>query len=156
MIHDIDILLSLTGSLPLQVRALGARIITKSPDVAHARLEFASGLAANLTASRISGRPCRQITVFQPDSHVSVDCASRTLTVFSRSDGPGEEILPGIRARRQSFEVADPLADELAAFIKAVRQGRPPLVGGREARQALEVALHIADQIERGPLGGRR
>ncbi len=160
MIHDIDIVLSLAGQMPSDIKALGAAVITERPDVAHARLEFPSGLVAELTATRVSSQPCRQIQVLQSHSHVSVDCAARSLSVFTRTrlGGGGEEIMPGVTVERRQFEASDPLSDEIAAFIHSANGGPPPLVGGREGRQALEVALEIADMIAAGrgaATGGR-
>jgi len=154
MIHDIDIFLSLTGEMPVEAKAVGAAIVSQRPDVANARLEFPSGGVADLTASRISNSDCRQLQVFQADSHLRVDCANRTLTVFTKGPGPGEEILPGVRAQRREFPPADPLLAEIRAFVDAVGQGRPPLVGGREGRRALEVALKIASQVAPEPGNG--
>ncbi len=151
MIHDIDILLGLLKTPPVETKALGAKVITARTDVANARLEFPSGCVANLTASRISSRPSRLIQIFQPDSYLKVDCAERRLSVFTRGDGEGEEVLPGVMARRLDFLHTDPLETELAAFVRAVNDQTRPLVGGPEARQALAVALGIMDQIAREP-----
>ncbi|MBW2618086.1 MAG: Gfo/Idh/MocA family oxidoreductase [Deltaproteobacteria bacterium] len=157
MIHDIDIILSLTDEEPILAKAVGATIISDLPDVANARLEFPSGLAANLTAGRISSEPCRTIQVFQADSHVMIDCANQRLTVFHRDSGPkgkGEEIRPGVFAQRRSFDQSDHLAVEIGAFVRSVAERSQPLVDGVAGRRALKVALMLSAQVNPDMDGG--
>lgn len=152
MIHDLDIVLWLAGEEPESIRAYGATVITDKIDVAHADLIFPSGLAAHLAATRVSTDHCRQIQVLQHKSHIMVDCAGRSLSVFGRAEdgATGQEVHPGIMARRTEFEASDPLADEIDAFLASVASGEPPLVGGREGRRAVALALDVARAIRNG------
>ncbi len=148
MIHDIDIVLDTVSAEVEDIHAVGMKVITDKIDIANARIIFKDGTAANLTASRVSGKMLRKIRVFQPDSYISADCGKRKLTVIShdrtRKDKYG---FPKLTSERIEFPDSDPLADEISAFIDAVRGKRPPVVSGKEGRKALEVALHIIEEI---------
>ncbi len=152
MIHDLDIVLALVGEDPVRVRALGAPLITGRLDMANAYLEFPSRCVANLTASRVSSDPCRQIDIFQDRGRLSVDCAGRVLTVDSRvKERDSREVLPGIYSTRRSFEpLIDPLAQEIESFLSCIATGTPPLVDGPSGRQALALALRISEVIAGG------
>jgi predicted dehydrogenase len=148
MIHDLDIVLSLDGSEAVQIDAVGVPVLTPRVDIANARLRFASGLIANLTASRVSAEKVRKFRVFSPNTYVSVDFARREAQVYRLA--PGSEGLPEIQAERTSAPEAEPLERQLAAFVECVRTRAPPLVGGREGLRALALAhtilARMADQ----------
>ena len=152
MIHDLDIILSLTNEDPVQLRAVGAPLITEELDMANAYLEFPSGCVANLTASRVSSDPCRRMDVFEEQGRFTVDCAGRTLTSQTRNPGKrAEAVLPGIYSTTQSFEpTADPLALEIDSFLRCVRTKAQPLVDGPAGRRALALALRISETIGGG------
>lgn len=145
MIHDLDVILSLVKSEVAAVEAVGVPVLTDRFDIANARLRFASGCIANITASRISRDKIRKIRFFQPDTYISVDYAEQEVEGWRlvRGDGPRPKIeggkLPVVRG--------EPLALELADFVAAVREKRAPLVSGADGRRALELATRIAEAM---------
>ncbi|MCF8060938.1 MAG: Gfo/Idh/MocA family oxidoreductase [Deltaproteobacteria bacterium] len=151
MIHDLDILLNAVRAPVSELHAVGMKVVTESTDIANARIIFENGTVANLTASRVSNKTLRKIRVFQPDAYISVNCARRDLSI-TRLDGRdvlgGES--PGVTTRKLTYPDSDPLADQIASFVRAVREGSEPEVSGEDGKQALEVALHIMDQIGQG------
>jgi len=142
MIHDLDMLLLLVHSRIRRVQALGVPVLSRSEDIANARLEFASGCVANLTASRISDESIRRIRVFQEDSYLSIDYKAQTVELARKSAS---------RIARVNLPVNQrpPLQDELASFIQAIRTHRPPPVTGADARAALALALRIEQTMRR-------
>ena len=151
MIHDLDIILSAVKSEVKEVHAVGMPVITDKTDIANVRLIFENGTAANLTASRVSGKMLRKIRVFQPDAYMSADCGKRQLTVI-RLDNENRDSnnFPNVTTSKAKHPDTDPLADQIASFVAAVINGSEPVVSGQDGRNALRVALNIIDQIERG------
>jgi len=151
MIHDLDIILHMIPSEVKEVHAVGMPVITEKTDIANARIIFEDGTAANLTASRVSGKMLRKIRVFQPDAYLSADCGKRQLTVISL-DGKkrNSHNFPEVTTSREQYADSDPLNEEITAFVKAVVKRSEPAVTGEDGRNALRIALHIIDQIERG------
>ncbi|MEE9566888.1 MAG: Gfo/Idh/MocA family oxidoreductase [Desulfobacteria bacterium] len=148
MIHDIDIILNFVKSEVDSIHAAGVPVVSPNVDIANARLVFENGCVANITASRISMKDMRKTRIFQKDTYVSVDYASREIVIIQRG-GKGMPLpIPGMSLQRKSFEETDSLESELAAFVQSVRNREVPLVSGREGRNALRVALSIMDQIE--------
>jgi len=139
MIHDLDLLLALDGSELVQVDAVGIPVLTPRVDIANARLRFASGLIANLTASRVSAERMRKFRVFAPQTYVSVDFAAREAQVYRLDMSTGK---PQILVERTSGAGDEPLVRELAAFLAGVRARRSP-VPGEEGRKALALALRV-------------
>ena len=147
MIHDIDIILNLVKSSLVDTRASGAVAITDQPDIANARLEFESGCAANLTASRIAVKDMRKLRLFQPDGYISIDFANHQIIRIRRDrDNPSGPI-PGTRLEKMAIPSGDALREETAAFVSAVVRRQPPEVTGKMGRDALEVALDINRRI---------
>lgn len=141
MIHDLDILLSLTGNLPDEIRASGIRILSEKVDIANVRLAFANGCVANLTASRVSIEKIRKLRLFQPEEYISLDYARQDISRISVKGGQvGFDSL--------SVEHQEPLRLELEAFLASVRDRTVPLVTGQDALRALRVSLEILDKIE--------
>lgn len=142
MIHDLDIVLGLTGKTPTEVRAAGISILSPKVDIANVRLAFEGGCVANLTASRVSTEKIRKIRVFQPNQYISVDYQRQDGAVFNVSPGPeiGFDSLP--------VTSAEPLRLELEHFVDCCRRRKRPLVGAPEAIAALELALTIQENIE--------
>ncbi len=140
MIHDLDIVLWLDGSLPVQVDAVGVPVLTAKADIANARLRFASGLIANLTASRVSAEKVRKFRVFSPRTYVSLDLAARAAAVHRLIDRDGR---PDIAIERMAAPDEEPLAGQLAAFVSSVRTRSAPLVSGADGRRALALAHTI-------------
>ncbi len=158
MIHDLDLVLSLMRRPVVSVAAVGVPVLTTSPDIANARLEFQGGGVANLTASRVSLERMRKIRFFQRSGYISLDLAAGTGEYLRVREGvtivPGtpiaasglQEIVERVPLRGDGGE---PLRAELESFLAAVRGEAPVAVSGREGRDALAVALEIVDRIER-------
>lgn len=140
MIHDIEIALSLVGSAPESVEAVGVRVLTPHVDLANARLTFKGGCVANLTASRISRDKIRKLRVFQPEAYLSVDYAEQSLEYY-RLEGPAQA--RQIVKVPVEVEKREPLRCELEHFTAVLRGIARPLVGGEAAREAVAVAQAI-------------
>jgi predicted dehydrogenase len=141
MIHDVDIVLALTGSEPQEIRAAGISILSEKVDIANVRLQFPNGCVANLTASRVSTERVRKLRLFQPQQYLSLDYTRQDLAVFSVSPD-----------RRIGFEQTavnkgEPLKLQLEAFLKAIETRISPDTSGRAALRSLGVALSILDKI---------
>lgn len=148
MIHDIDIILNMVQSELTSVHASGVPVLSEEVDIANARLEFASGCVANVTASRVSRDAMRKVRVFQADGYFSIDYQKRRIAVC-RKGGEGMALpgLPGITMQEKSFAESDALLDEIKAFVGAVKKGIAPVVDGEAGRRALEVALQISSRL---------
>jgi predicted dehydrogenase len=147
MIHDLDVILSVVDSPVDRIEAVGVPVLSETVDIANVRLRFANGAIANITASRVALKRERKIRFFQADAYVSVDYGDRRLRVCRRL--PGDDgALPSIDVSEQSFDGADPLFDEIEAFVRAVRTRERPLVDGATAVRALEVAERIRTCLE--------
>jgi predicted dehydrogenase len=144
MIHDLDLLLAAVGTEVASVEAVGVNVLTPKTDIANARLRFASGCIANLTASRISRDRVRKARFFQHDSYVSIDFASQEVEVYRLVRGSGR---PAIDGGKLSIDNEEPLRRELADFVDALRSGRPPGVTARAGRDALALATRIAEAM---------
>lgn len=145
MIHDLDVLLHLDGTDPIFVDAVGVEALTGKIDIANARIRFASGCVANLTASRISADKIRRIRVFQSRTYLACDTVDRSVERYHlayRADGA-----PEIRRERLPVEDGEPLAIELGAFVDAVRNRTAPPVDGLQGRRALELAFRVRDSF---------
>ena len=147
MIHDLDIILSLVDSPVAEVRANGVPVLTGGIDIANARIEFANGCVANVTASRVSAKSMRKLRVFQPDCYVSIDFQDRTVDVARADPAATGGLIPGIALGHDEFPEGDSLEAELAAFVDAVRGRDRPAATGQDARRALELALVICHRI---------
>lgn len=145
MIHDLDLVLWMVESPVSEVRAVGLPVLTDKVDIANARVEFENGTVANLTASRVSTEKVRKFRYFQPHEYISIDFTRRDALVLS-VDRSGEA--PRIGFRKLETKPADPLREELEAFIESVRTRRPPRVGGQEGRDALALAEKVMICIE--------
>jgi len=143
MIHDIDLALSLNKTAIRRISAEGIPVLTKKTDVAHARIEFADGCVANLSASRVSKTRERSFTIVEKGRYVSVDLAVGRM-FFVESDKNGKKRTTTYRAPRP-----DPLRDELRAFIRAIKENGRAVVDGEEALRALVTADNISAEIER-------
>lgn len=162
MIHDIDIVLALVPSEVVSFEAAGAPVLTPNIDIANARLKFANGCVANLTASRVSTKQMRRMRIFQRDTYFSIDFLKNTTEVYRLSSLPGGETdfttvaevnLPEQPPRRILYrllqtEQTNALYHELAMFIKAIQYHEPPMVSGEDGKRALTLALQIESQIQ--------
>lgn len=146
MIHDLDIIVSLVRSEVMSVEAVGVPVLTPKYDIANARLRFASGCIANVTASRISKDRVRKIRFFQPDAYLSIDYAAQEVEGWRLVKREGAR--PSIEGGPIPVERDEPLRRELADFARAVRDRGAPLVDGAAGRRALELATRIAEKME--------
>ena len=145
MIHDLDVVLSLVPSEVESIDAVGVPVLTGRVDIANARIRFANGCIANLTASRISRERVRKIRFFQPSSYLSIDYAAQKIERWTlvKGDGP----MAAIQGGEVAVANEEPLKRELADFVDAVVSRRAPTVTGAEGRRALAVAQAITDKI---------
>lgn len=148
MIHDLDIILAMDRTEVVSVEAVGVPVLTSRIDIANARVKFASGCIANVTASRISRDRVRKVRCFQPDMYVSVDYAAQELEVWRLLPRPGER--PAVEGGKVDVTPGEPLGLELADFVDAVRTGRAPRVTGEDGRRALALAARVAAAIGAG------
>ncbi|MBK5292033.1 MAG: Gfo/Idh/MocA family oxidoreductase [Acidobacteriia bacterium] len=142
MIHDLDIVLSMVGKMPEEVRAAGIRILSSKVDIANVRLAFPGGCIANLTASRASTEKVRKLRLFQPHQYISIDYARQDGVVITVGAGQQIGFQPLVAVKRE------PLASQLDSFLDAIQSGSQPLVSGREASRTLQLALEILEKIE--------
>ena len=146
MIHDLDIILALVKTEPVSIESVGVPVLTDKFDIANARLRFASGCIANVTASRIHKERVRKIRFFQPDAYVSIDYAEQEVEGYRLLRREGER--PQIQGGKLPVTREEPLKRELADFVRAVRDKRRPLVSGEDGLRALKLAQAIADRME--------
>ena len=145
MIHDLDILLALVKEPVTEVRAVGIPVLTDKVDIAHARLEFAGGAVANVTASRVSTERVRKMRFFQQHEYISLDYARRdSLRIGVKRPGPQPEF-GFVKLDAPSVE---PLHAELEAFIEAVRTRKEPPTNGAAGRAALALAGQVMASIQ--------
>jgi len=148
MIHDIEIILQLVKSPLVSVDTVGMPVLTKREDIANARLRFADGCVANVTASRVSDKKMRKIQVFHLDGYISLDYQEQTGHMYRRD---------GMSIAREDVQIEkdEPLKLELASFVYAVRHGTDPVVTGQQGADALKLALRITEDIAKGNAGLR-
>jgi predicted dehydrogenase len=149
MIHDLDVVLSLVGAEVASIEAVGVPVLTGRVDIANARLRFANGCVANLTASRISRERVRKIRFFQPAAYVSIDYSAQKVEVWRLvADGGGP---PSIQGGQLDVASREPLECELADFVEAVRSRRQPAVTGEDGRRALALAERVVEAMTKNP-----
>lgn len=147
MIHDIDIILNIVKSHVEDVRAVGVPVVTGMVDIANARLTFANGAVANVTASRVSKEPIRRMRMFQPDAYIAIDYAHQKIEIARQEIVEGSAF-PKIIEETIDIERKDALKEEIKSFVDCIKNNKQPLVGGYEGKRALEVAHIIKDAIE--------
>jgi predicted dehydrogenase len=142
MIHDIDIVLTLTKQLPEEIRAAGIHILSEKVDIANVRMQFPGGCVANLTASRVSTERVRKLRLFQPHEYISLD--------YTRQDAVRFTVKPPLSIGYAPLPVTkdEPLRLELESFFSSVVSRVAPRVTGQQGLAALEVAQDILDKIE--------
>jgi predicted dehydrogenase len=143
MVHDLDVLMSLTGADATSVEALGVAVLTDQIDVANARIRFSNGMIANLNTSRVAPRRERKIRFFQPEAYISVDYEARRVQIYRKSPPPAGTTFPVISAQQIDLGEADPLADEVASFIASVRDRTTPAVTARDGLRVIELIERI-------------
>ena len=157
MIHDIDIILSVVKSPVKNITASGVSVISETPDIANARIEFENGCVANLTASRISMKNMRKSRFFQKDAYISVDFLEKQVEVVKMKEAPetpgdfdmvlqnAEGIKKQIYFENPEIEPNNAILDELESFADAINNNTAPIVTLKDATDALRVAYQIID-----------
>ena len=155
MIHDLDVILNVVNSKVNSVSASGVSVISETPDIANARIEFENGCVANLTASRISLKNIRKTRFFQKDAYIAVDFLSKKVEVIKMKDAPEKPVefdlilqnAEGVK-KQIYFEPptvfeSNPILEELNAFADAINKNTDPIVTLPHAKEALRVAHQI-------------
>jgi predicted dehydrogenase len=145
MIHDLGLVLELVGSEVVGIEAVGVPVLTPRVDIANARLKFANGCIANITASRISRDQVRKIRFFQRSTYLSIDYKAQEVEAWRLV--PQDGGLPRIDGGKLDVERDEPLRRELADFVGAIRDRRPPGVTGFQGRAALVLANEIVSRM---------
>jgi predicted dehydrogenase len=160
MIHDIGIVLALVKSPIRKIDSVGISVLSKTEDIANARIEFENGCVANLSASRMSLKKNREIRVFQDNAYLSLDFMNQKGHLVKKSDliAYGLKLKIGLAKAGDAssipvheipIEKGEPLAIELAHFVESVREAKQPKVGAALGKSALEVAITVTDQIRK-------
>lgn len=143
MIHDLDILLAMTGRMPDEVRAAGIPVLSDKADIANVRLSFPGGCIANLTASRVSTERVRKLRYFQPRQYVSVDYAKQECVSIAVDENRQVKFLP------QNVVKQEPLKRQFDAFLDSIATRQRPDVDGEAAARALELATLIVAEMDK-------
>ncbi len=142
MIHDIDLVLAMARADIVSVSACGCKALTDLVDLASVRIEFANGMVANLSASRVSQTPVRKLRAFSSDRYVSADLQNTRLRVVRRAES-GELVQD-----ERVFQDADALRGVVESFVAAVRENRAAAVSGTDGRRALALAIEVRRLID--------
>jgi predicted dehydrogenase len=148
MIHDLDIVQWLVGEEVevTSLHAVGIPILTNRVDAANARLEFATGAVANITASRVGTEKIRKMRFFQPRDYIAIDYATNHASISNLAP-PTVSPWPGVNTRILEVENIEPLRAEIESFLKTAENGSRPIVSGEDGRRALALALRTLEQI---------
>jgi predicted dehydrogenase len=162
MIHDLDVILSLVKSPVKSIHASGVSVISESPDIANARIQFENGCVANLTASRISMKNLRRLRIFQKNNYLAVDFLKKESEVFSLQDEKAGEIKPGmmqfeldtgkgkkyVKFEKPSVPEVNAIKMELEEFANSIANRAPVRVSVKDGFAALKTAHDILNMIE--------
>ncbi len=159
MIHDLDMVRRLVGSEVIAVHASGVAIVSTNPDIANARLTFANGCIANITASRISMKNLRKMRIFQPDAYISLDFLEKKSEILQLFDDEPQDVSSvrlDIDTQHSKFisyvqnptEAVNAIKMELEYFAQSICQQTPPPVTFQDGYEALRLALWVSDEIE--------
>ena len=164
MIHDLDLILSLVKSKPVQIDASGVGVVSETLDIANARIQFESGCVANITASRISTKKMRKMRIFQPNSYISVDFVEGFSEIYYMDDKAASfkngtlafslgqieagNIRKDIKYNKLQRTDVNPLKYELSGFVESIQADLPPLVSGEDGVAALRLAHQVIAKIE--------
>ena len=163
MIHDLDIILNLVPSKIKRIFANGVCLVSKTPDIGNARIEWENGCVANVTASRMSFKNMRKMRIFQPDAYIGLDFLERSAQIIRMHEGPMPEAdqaslnlfeletADGVKTVRIDIPQSQPvnaIQMELACFAESILKRKPPEVGIDAALRALTLAFQISDEIQ--------
>ena len=143
MIHDLDLVLSLVDEEPVDVQAIGAKVITDHVDLANVRLQFPSGAVANITASRVSNKRFRRFRVFGPEGYYGINLMDQELDVVTKGNTPEGGAFAELNTEHIEFDTEQPLQVELAHFIDVTEGQAVPMVTGLQGLRALQLAEQI-------------
>jgi predicted dehydrogenase len=168
MIHDIDIILHVTGSEVKKFDAVGVNVISDKEDIANVRLQFKNGCVANVTASRVSLTPMRKLRLFSEDSYISLDYQKKDALIYKKSpkltlktlnisetDASTIADLKSyvfgdlLKVEHIKMDEYEPLKKELESFVNCIAEHKEPVVSGEEGLKAIEVANDILCEIEK-------
>lgn len=149
MIHDLDLVLALARAPVTKVDAVGAPVFSGSDDIANARLEFADGCVAAVTASRVGLKTERKLRIFQSDAYIRIDHGDRSVRTVRKknADSARPDDIGAFVVNEERYERGDALKCEIEAFAHAVRTGTPPPVTAADGVRSLEIAQRIAERI---------
>lgn len=149
MIHDLDIVQWLVGEdvAVTSLHAVGIPILTDRVDAANARLEFATGAVANITASRVGTEKIRKMRFFQPRDYVAVDYSTNYASISNLAPSGTHGPWPGVNTRTLEVQNVEPLRAEIEAFLQAASSRSQPIVSGEDGRRALALALRTLEEI---------
>jgi predicted dehydrogenase len=148
MIHDIDIILDIVKSPLTSIDVSGVPVLSNDIDIANARLRFASGCVANVTASRAGMKSERKMRVFQHDAYLTVDFQNKSLGVHRKGENATQAGVPEIISDTRVFEAGDALKAEIISFVDAIRNHSQPIVSGEDGLRALDAAIQITELLE--------
>src|SRR5437764_876724 len=148
MIHDLDIVQWLVGEdiEAISVHAVGIPILTNRVDAANARIEFATGAVANITASRVGTEKIRKMRFFQPQDYIVLDYATNHASISNLAPST-QSPWPGVRTQVLEVKDVEPLRAEIESFVEAAATGSRPIVSGEDGRRALSLALRTLEEI---------
>jgi predicted dehydrogenase len=146
MIHDLDIVLDFVRSPVVTVSAVGLPILSSKIDIANARIEFANGCVANVTASRVSSEKVRKLRFFQPNQYLSIDYTRQDIVIMSVTSCPTAKA-PTIVPNKIELPKAEPLRAEIESFLQTVKARGQSAVSGEEGKHALELGQQVVQSI---------
>jgi predicted dehydrogenase len=147
MIHDIDIILDIVDADVTHIDAKGVAVLSKDTDIANARLKFANGCVANVTASRAGMKSERKMRIFQHNAYISVDFQNKRLGIHRKGKGEQFPGIANIDSQEQVFEQGDALNAEIASFLSSIKEGGKPKVSGEAGMRALAAAIEITQLL---------
>lgn len=149
MIHDLDIVQWLVGEEVdvTNISAVGIAILTNKVDAANARLEFASGAVANITASRVGTEKIRKMRFFQPHDYVAIDYATKRASVSSLAPPSATGAWPGVHVQNLDVIDVEPLRAEIVSFLEAASGAGPVAITGADGKRALMLAIRTLERI---------
>ncbi|NVN98242.1 MAG: Gfo/Idh/MocA family oxidoreductase [Geobacteraceae bacterium] len=149
MVHDIDLVTTLIDAEITSITACGAAVYSETADIANARIGFANGSFANLTASRISPVGDRSMQIYQRDTFINLDFQNRKAAITRNGTLNPETSVPEVSIEEISVPARDQILAEIEAFVYAINSGSAPAVTGNDGKRALETALRIEEEIKR-------
>ena len=154
MIHDLDVVLWLVGHdvEVTDVRAVGIPVLTNRVDAANARIEFATGAVANITASRVGTEKIRKMRFFQPHDYIAVDYATRYASISSLAPPSATGSWPGVSVKHLDIVDVEPLRTEIELFLRSAAASEPTPVAGADGRRALALAQRLLQSIHEHPM----